>query len=157
MVDSTKTYVGLYAKAIAGAAVAGLGSYSAAIQDGSGVSGSEWLALAVTVLVAAGAVWAVPNIPASVASYGKAFVGAAVAVLGTLGTSWTDGSLTQIEVISAIVAGIVALGLVSATSNAAESDPVVNKKLVGVSTRSKRRLVEAPAVGPNPDIVVGEE
>ena len=156
-------YVGLYAKALAAAAVAGLGAYSTAIQDGSGLSASEVVGLIITVLVAAGAVWAVPNIPDGVRVYGKMFVGAIVAGLGTLGTGFTDGSLSQVEVISAVVAFIVALGLVGVTSNAASSDLVDpdTKKILPVTSETKyelynERVVKANPTDPNPQVVLGD-
>lgn len=50
-----------YAKAIIGAVVAGLGAYGASVADGSGVTGAEWVAIAVAVVGALGLVWATPN------------------------------------------------------------------------------------------------
>jgi hypothetical protein len=48
-----------YAKAVVGALLAGLASLQAALPDG--VTGEEWVAVAVATLAALGAVWAVPN------------------------------------------------------------------------------------------------
>lgn len=48
------------AKALTGALAAGLASLSAGLTDGS-MSPSEWVTVAVAVLVAFSAVWAVPN------------------------------------------------------------------------------------------------
>ena len=52
--------MGKYAKAIVGALLAGLAAYSAALSDGT-VSRGEWVAVAVALVGALGAVWAVPN------------------------------------------------------------------------------------------------
>lgn len=49
-----------YAKAIVGAAVAGLGAAGTALTDGV-VSGQEWVAIASATLVALGVVFGVPN------------------------------------------------------------------------------------------------
>lgn len=54
--------VGRYWKAVAGAAVAGLGSLHQALDDG-GVSAQEWIAVVIATLVAAGAVGVVKNRP----------------------------------------------------------------------------------------------
>jgi hypothetical protein len=50
-----------YAKAITATVLAFLGALSTALPEG--VSGQEWIAIAVTTIVAGGAVWAVPNRP----------------------------------------------------------------------------------------------
>ena len=49
-----------YAKALIGAAVAGLGAAGTALTDGS-ISGSEWVAIVSAALVTLGAVFGVPN------------------------------------------------------------------------------------------------
>jgi hypothetical protein len=53
-----------YAKAIVGAAVAGLTSLQAALDDG-GITAQEGVTAAIATLVALGLVWAVPNTPES--------------------------------------------------------------------------------------------
>lgn len=53
-----------YAKAVVGAAIAGLGALGTALTDGH-VSGSEWLVVASTTLVALGGVFGVPNAPSA--------------------------------------------------------------------------------------------
>jgi hypothetical protein len=53
-----------YAKAVAGAVVAGLTALLPAIQDGNGVSAAEWIVVAIAVLGGLGIVYAVPNRPA---------------------------------------------------------------------------------------------
>ena len=52
-----------YAKAIVGAAVAGLTALGAALADDQ-VTTVEWVGVAVATLAALGVVWAVPNKPA---------------------------------------------------------------------------------------------
>lgn len=47
-------------KAIVGALIAGLGSLSQALDDGS-VDAQEWIAVVIATLAAFGVVWAVPN------------------------------------------------------------------------------------------------
>lgn len=51
-----------YAKAITGAAIAGLTTLGTALADGD-VTPVEWVAVAIAGLTAMGAVWAVPNRP----------------------------------------------------------------------------------------------
>lgn len=53
-----------YAKAITAGVVAGLTSLGVALVD-TQVSTGEWVAVALAVVVAFGAVWTVPNAPAS--------------------------------------------------------------------------------------------
>lgn len=53
--------VGKYAKAIVGAAVAGLSSLQAAMNDG--LTAQEGIGAAIATLLALGVVWAVPNTP----------------------------------------------------------------------------------------------
>ncbi len=50
-----------YAKAITGAALAGLTALGAALADGEGVTGGEWVAIAVAVVATFGGVFGVPN------------------------------------------------------------------------------------------------
>lgn len=52
-----------YAKAVTGALVAGLTALLPALD--AGVTAAEWVTAAVAFLVALGAVWAVPNAPAT--------------------------------------------------------------------------------------------
>lgn len=49
-----------YAKAILGALLAGLGATGTALTDGV-ITGAEWVVIGTAVVVAAGAVWGVPN------------------------------------------------------------------------------------------------
>lgn len=53
-----------YAKAIAGAAVAGLTSAGTALTDGA-IDPTEWITIAVATLTALGVIWSVPNAPDS--------------------------------------------------------------------------------------------
>jgi threonine/homoserine efflux transporter RhtA len=48
-----------YLKAIAGTAVAALGAVLLVLDDG--ITTAEWIGVAVTVITAAGTIWAVPN------------------------------------------------------------------------------------------------
>lgn len=54
-----------YAKAIAGAIVAGLGAYQVAIGGDGRVDAGEWAGIAIAVVSTLGAVWAVTNKPAA--------------------------------------------------------------------------------------------
>jgi hypothetical protein len=53
-----------YLKAVFGAAAAGLGAYIVAVGDGH-VSGGDWGSILLAAVIAAGAVWGVPNSKAS--------------------------------------------------------------------------------------------
>jgi hypothetical protein len=53
-----------YAKAIAGAIVAGLTAYQVALTGDGSVTAAEWAGVAIAVVAALGAVWAVTNAPA---------------------------------------------------------------------------------------------
>lgn len=64
-----------YAKAIVGALIGALGSYGAAMADGSGVTAGEWVAVAATFLAGLGLVWAVPNAPAQPAVVDGRYLG----------------------------------------------------------------------------------
>jgi hypothetical protein len=57
------TKVKPYAKAVAGAAVAGLSAYGTALADGTVTSG-EWVGVALAAVAAGAAVFGVPNKPA---------------------------------------------------------------------------------------------
>lgn len=52
--------IGVYAKAVVGALVAGVGALVAALDDDV-VTRAEWATVALAFLVALGAIWAVPN------------------------------------------------------------------------------------------------
>lgn len=140
--------IGIYVKALATLVVTGLTAYIAAAADGS-VTAVEWVTIAIAVVVATGVVWAIPSTPKWFQSYGKAFAGALVAGLSSLAVGLSDGdpdgavgSLSQAEIITAIVAFIVALGLVAAAPNAASSDPTgVDGRIVPVSYATKQGLV----------------
>lgn len=52
-----------YAKAIVGALISGLMAYQTAVLGDRTVSPEEWASVGIAVLVALGAIWAVPNDP----------------------------------------------------------------------------------------------
>lgn len=112
--------IGLYAKAIAGAAVAGLTAALTALEDGT-ITGPEWAGIVATTLVGLAAVWAVPNLPAGIARYGKAGTAAVVAGLGAAGTALTGGALTTADWIMIAIAVITSTGLVYTVPNADRS------------------------------------
>lgn len=55
-----------WAKAITGTLIAFLGALGTALTDKNGVSGAEWAVIALATVIAAGAIWGVPNAPAFV-------------------------------------------------------------------------------------------
>jgi hypothetical protein len=63
----TNLFTGVYNKAILGAALAGGSVLYKAIDNGGGVSDTEWLEVAGAVLASFGIVWTIPNLPASTA------------------------------------------------------------------------------------------
>ncbi|MFW6598108.1 hypothetical protein ACQBAU_16380 [Propionibacteriaceae bacterium Y2011] len=134
--------IGLYAKAIAGAVVAGLTAATTALADGT-ITLVEWMVIAGAFLAAAAAVWAVPTLPEGVARYGKIATSALIALAGSLGTGLADGALSSQEIITAVIALLVGSGLVASVPNAAGDDPAdpVTRKLVPVSTATKAALV----------------
>lgn len=140
--------LGLYGKAFSGAVVAGLGAYSTALGDGPAglqhVTPAEWIAIVLSFLASFGVVWAIPQTPAVFAKYGKLIFAGIAAAGSSLITGLLDGSLSQTEIITAIIAFSLASGLTGAVSNAASSDPVRDGKLVPVSTGAKEDLVAAP-------------
>lgn len=158
MADTATKYIGLYAKALSAAAVAGFGAYATALQDGPGVTGAEGIGIVIAVLLSLGAVWAVPNVPSVVAGYGKALAGALIAGLTVVGTGWLDGSVSQVEIVNAIIAFIVGLGLVAGVSNAAESDPTDAKgSLIPVTQGEKQAYVNESSYAPVGDVEKGEQ
>lgn len=132
--------IGLYAKVLVAALVAGLNAYIAATP--AGVSATEWIATGITVIVALGVVWAIPLTPAWLATYGKALFGGLVAAGGSITPSLMDGSLTTDEVLKAIVAFILATGITGVAPNASASDPVdpATGKQVAVPAATKAVL-----------------
>lgn len=115
--------IGLYTKAILAAFIGAGGAATTALQDGL-ITPVEWVAIVITLVVGAGAVFAVPNVPDSVRVYGKAIVAGLVAGLGSLGTAMTDGAVTSAEVIALVTALVVGSGLVSIAPNAESSDVI---------------------------------
>jgi hypothetical protein len=117
--------VGQYAKAIVGAVLAGGMAVITALEAGR-VEGVEWATVAGTLLLALGAVFAVPNMPDGVRRYGKAIVGGLVAAVGAAGTALVGGwPFSPDEWLAIVVALVSGLGLVAVTPNAALSDVTV--------------------------------
>lgn len=116
--------IGLYAKAIVGAAMAAATTAISALADGS-ITGGEWATILVSFLVAVGAIWYVPNTPESVRKYGKAITSALVAGAGSAVIAFTDGGgVSTTEWITILIALAAGAGIVIPTSNAVSSDPV---------------------------------
>lgn len=116
--------LGTYGKAIAAAVIALLSAYTTARADGAGVSLGEGFVIAAAFVVTFGGVWVVPNVPDKVRKYGKLITGVVLVVISSLGTAATDGSISQTEIINAIVALLGSLVVTGGVSNAAASDPV---------------------------------
>lgn len=117
--------IGAYTKAIAAAVVAGGTAAITALHDGVIVP-EEWVAITIAFLVALGGVWAVPNVPKSVATYGKAIVAGLIAALGALGTALASGvGISPNEWITIGIALLGGLGLVGIAPNAAASDNLI--------------------------------
>lgn len=128
--------LGPYAKAASATVVAGFTAAIGALADG-GINGVEWAGIAVTVLVAAGAVYAVPNFPSRARSYAKAITAGLVGGLGSLGIALTDGGgVSQAEWLTIAIAVLVGAGLVSQVPNALQSGEVIQstQEFVGPKT-----------------------
>lgn len=121
--------ISYYTKCIVAALIAFGGSITTALQDGV-ITPVEWVAAAITLVVAGGATFAVPNVPESVRIYGKAIVAGLTAGLGSLGTALTDGNITSAEIITIVTALVVGSGLVGIAPNAGQSDPPFPDDLV---------------------------
>jgi hypothetical protein len=110
--------LGPYAKAVSGTVAAGFTAAIAALADGN-VTGTEWAGIAVTVLVAAAAIYAVPNFPSRARSYAKAITSGLVGGLGSLAIALTDGGgVSSAEWLTIAIAVLVGAGLVSQVPNA---------------------------------------
>ena len=133
--------IGLYAKAVSAAVVAVLTAYITALSDGV-VTEVEWTVVATAGVASTAAVWAIPNVPAVLRTYGKAGAAGLLAGLASLGVGYTDAVLTQPELLTAVVALITGSGLVAAVPNAFASDPP---------------LTDEPEDGWEPEPEVGEE
>jgi hypothetical protein len=135
--------IGLYGKAFSGAVVAALGAYSNALQDGSGITASEWIVIVLAFIASFGIVWSIPLTPAVLATYGKLVFSGLAAAGSSLVQGLIDGNLTQPEVITAVIAFCLASGLTGAVSNAAGSDPVdpTTNRQVAITTSAKRAFV----------------
>lgn len=113
--------VGIYAKAIAGATVAGLTAALTALDDGT-ITAYEWTVITGTTIAALAGVWAVPNTPTGITRYGKAFTAAAVAGLGAVGAGIVDGAMTQADWVTVAIAVAGGLGVTYTVPNSAHSD-----------------------------------
>lgn len=116
--------LGLKAKAIGGTVVAALLAVQAALldQDTPGrIAGWEWPTIPAAALVVLVGVWNTPV--TALQAKAKLYAGAALAGLTTLVAALRDGEgLTQGEVISIVVAVLVAGGLVYALPEARKSE-----------------------------------
>jgi hypothetical protein len=140
---SENASLGLYGKAFSGAVVSALTAYSTAYSDGGGVTTSEWIGVAVATIGSFGLIWAVPNTPRAVAKYGKLLAAGFAALGSSLIVGLLDGSLSQPEVITAVIAFGLASGLTGTVSNAASSDPSdANGHLVAIPEAVKDSMVE---------------
>lgn len=134
--------IGLYAKAITATVVALLTATNGALSDGA-ITPVEWSVIAGAGLLALGAVWAVPNTPALVASYGKAGTAGLVAGAAAFGTGIADGTMTPSDWILVILAVIGGTGLIAVVPNAASSDPTdAAGKPVPIPAEVKAELAE---------------
>lgn len=134
--------ISLYTKAIGTLVVTALTSYISAVEDNGNVTAPEWITIVISTLVATSVVWAVPSTSEKARQVGKSVTAAIVAFLSSLAVGLTDGGLAQPEVITAVVAGLTALGFVGVAKNAASNDPVsAAKRYVPVSTHEKRAAV----------------
>lgn len=111
--------IGSYGKAIIATVYNTLLAVLIAYTDG-GINGLEWVTILGTFVISALGV-AIPRNTRS--PYLKAIVAAVTAAVGALTTALFDGNLTTPELIEVVVAVAGSLGLTSAVSNAAYSDP----------------------------------
>lgn len=117
--------LGPYAKAVSGTTAAGFTAAIAALADGN-ITGTEWAGIAVTVLVAAAAIYSVPNFPSRARSYAKSITAGLVGGLGSLGIALTDGGgISSAEWLTIAIVVLVGAGLVSQVPNAIVSDGLV--------------------------------
>jgi peptidoglycan/LPS O-acetylase OafA/YrhL len=108
----------MYAKAFVTALVAAIASIISILGPGEGlgdVTAVGWITTALAVLGSAGVVWYVENGPA--AKYSKAVVAMATAGLASLVVALDDNVVSTGEWLVAVVAALVASGLVFATPN----------------------------------------
>lgn len=147
------TQWGLYTKAIASLVVTGLTAYITAASDGD-VTTVDWISIAIAVLAAAGVIWAIPNTPSWLATYGKSLAAALIAGLSSLiiGLTQGDNGLTQPELLTAIIGFITALGVVAIAPNAASSDPVdpATGHVIPISQEEKLEIATGIVPGQEP-------
>lgn len=114
--------IGTYTKCIIAAVMAGVTAAITALNDNGNITLLEWVVVASAVVVTGGAVFAVPNVPASVRRYGKAIVAAVLAGLGSVAVALTDGGVSNAEWLTIALAVIGGLGPTYIAPNAALSD-----------------------------------
>jgi hypothetical protein len=102
-------------------------------------------------------VWAIPNMPANVAKYGKAIAAAVVGGLGALTTALAAGAgLDAASAITIVIAVLGGLGLTAVVPNAAKSDSQRIEEAVAVTgvPVSKDTKLEDVVVPAEPVVVV---
>lgn len=117
--------LGPWAKALVGAAAAGVAPYSAALlpasQGGARVTAGEWLLVAVAVLGASILVWRSDNVRWF--KYAKATAAALVVFLGALSVPFlADQTVSVDTILQALLKTALAFGLVSQVPNAAVTE-----------------------------------
>jgi hypothetical protein len=151
---------GLYTKAIASLVVTGLTAYITAASDDV-VTTVDWISIAIAVLAAAGIIWAIPNTPSWLATYGKSLAAALIAGLSSIiiGIQQGDNGLSQTEIITAIVGFIAALGVVAVAPNAASSDPVnpTTGQVVPITREEKLSMIVHDTAAPTATQLPPEE
>lgn len=139
-----KKTLGLYAKAVGGAVIAGLSAVVAALADGH-IDPLEWATVAGAVLVGLGAVWVIPEFPVSVGKYLKAITSGLVSGLASFSAIAINGHLpTQQEWITIAVAVAIGSGLVHVTKNAAASQTMHGVTSVSTTKPTPKNVVVAP-------------
>lgn len=124
--------VGLYGKAIAGAAVNTLLVILAALTD-HGISLAEWVGIGGTAVLSGVGIVALRN-TRGVLTYTKAITAGVTAALGILGTSLADGSLSVAELTTLVLGVAGSLGITGAVSNAVTSDTITPRHAAGVGS-----------------------
>lgn len=109
------SYLSYVLKAIVGAIIAAGGALAIAIAEGSDggtdITNGEWATIAVAVIVAAAAVFLVPNMDEGIRKVAKAITAGATAFLATFLPALSDGIVTQewITIGLAVLMGAVAV------------------------------------------------
>ena len=113
---------GLYAKAIAGAALLALTTWITGLASG-GMTDQETVAVVSAFVVGGGGIFLIPMSPAWVNTYGKAVWTAIAAFLASLWAAVPDG-VSQVEWLTMAVAVIVSTGVVAVVPNARRSEVI---------------------------------